>query len=193
MRSLLFAAALALSACASTRAPAPAAPLTPPGAVLTYEVVAGPQTYPFEVPVRQNAAAATAFAFDLGAGVATGVVTMTAGARQTAPRGMQNQFRTQDYALDDQTSVWMARDDGRRLKAGETVAITVDGTSATPFTLDGCTPVAVQLDGASVDLPACRYTSPGDRFVVAVDDDRDPLILDMNAGPFRVTLQPATR
>jgi hypothetical protein len=189
---LLLVAALALSACASTRV-APASPLAQPGAVLTYDVVAGPQTYPFEVTVRQNDEAGTAFAFDLGGGTAQGVVSMTPGAREAAARGMMNQFQTRDYTLDEQTSVWMARDDVRRLKAGETVAITVDGQSPTAFTLDGCATTAVVLDGVSTDLPTCRYTGAGGRFVVAVDNEQDPLILDMNAGTFRVTLQDATR
>ena len=195
MRTLLLLAPLALAACASPRDvdPSPTVDLTMPGTILNYEVSAGPEIYPFSVAVVQNDDQATIFDFDLDLGNATGRVTMSPTARETAGRGMMNTFRTQDYDLDDRTSVWMSRSDVRRLQAGETVAINVDGESETDFAMVGCMAMPVTVHGAEVSVDVCRYEGAGGRHIVALDDDADPLILDMDAGPFSVALKNATR
>ena len=196
MRALLLPALLVLSACASTGGstdPAPTVDLAAPGTILNYEVAAGTEAYPFSVAIVQNDDAGTVFDFDLDLGRAEGRVTMSPAARRAAARGMLNTFDAESYDLEDQTSVWMSRSDVARLMSGETVAINVDGRSATAFTLDDCIPMTVNVHGADVAVDACRYVGEGGRYIVALDDEMDPLILDMDAGPFSVTIQNATR
>lgn len=186
MRLLAPLALLVLVGCAGPGTSSP--DLTDGGTVLTYEVVAGPQTYPFVVTITENGPEGTAFAYNLGEGAQIGTVRMTPEARQSAPRGMQNRFGSDDYVLTDQTSVWMARDDVRRLKAGETVEINL-GFGPHAFALDAC---GVPFEAGDETVMTCRYTSP-DALIVALDDPTEPLILDMDAPQFRVTLQSVGR
>ena len=208
--------ALVLSACAGSRPEAAGPTLTAPGTVLAYRVTDAPATYPFVVTVTQNDAAGTAFAYDLADGQSAGTVRMSAAARDSAPGGMLNAFGSEDYDLTDRTSVWMARDDARRLQAGEQVTIR-DGEGGYTFEIVGCDmPFAVAGAGT---VATCRYTSPADpeaiaayrdlcdegdadscaeaaalardgaAYIVALDDADEPLILDMQTAEFRVTLQ----
>ncbi|MEM1057363.1 MAG: hypothetical protein AAGI52_17740 [Bacteroidota bacterium] len=161
--------------------------LTARATLLTYEVQAGnADAYPFTVRMLRNGAAGTTIAFNLD-DRNLGMITMSAGARESAPRGMLNNFQDRDYMLTDQTSIWMAREDVRRLKAGETVEIDLGG-GPVAFTLDTC---EEPFTAGALSYPVCRYTGEG-AMIVAQDDDMEPIILDMDTGAFRVTLQSVT-
>ena len=194
--ALALTTALALTACsgaapAESATAAPAAVGTSPGAVLAYHVQASGQAYPFVVSVRQNDADGIAFGFDLGDGSRVGTVQMSPAAVESAHR-MQNTFGATDYRLSDKTSVWLARELFARLRRGEAVALNLAGGPDDEDFAGGCgeTFSVGTAGGASYAVPACRF-SAGDQSLVVADDLRQPLILSMDTGLFRVELQTA--
>ncbi|MEO0560240.1 MAG: hypothetical protein AAF170_18900 [Bacteroidota bacterium] len=188
MRLVLVLGLIGLSACVTSRQPD--ANLTPVGTVLDYEVVTMTgQRYPFVVTVTQNDADGRAFSYNLGDGVQVGTVFMTPEAMGAAPNGMLNQFGSEAYRLTDRTSVWMARSDVRRLNAGTDLQVNLE--VATPvFSSQGCSGTfAFASSTGEASASVCMYAGEGGEQITVLNQEANPLIMDMGTGAFRVTLQ----
>lgn len=188
MRLVLVLFLIGLSACATSRQPA--ASLTPVGTVLDYEVVtATGQRYPFVVTITQRDAEGTAFSYNLDDGGQVGTVFMTAEAMEVAPNGMLNQFGSEAYRLTDRTSVWMARSDMRRLNAGTDLRVNLE-VAAPVFSSQGCSGTfAFASSTGEASASVCTFSSEAGEQIKVLNQEENPLIVDMDTGVFRVTLQ----
>ncbi|MEL6615101.1 MAG: hypothetical protein AAFQ43_05155 [Bacteroidota bacterium] len=195
LRSLLAALAVALlSACSGASSTAPEAVGTRAESVLSYEVRAAGDAYPFVVSVTQNDIDGIGFRFDLADGQTQGSLSMNSNAIDHGTI-MVNRFTSRAYMLTDKTSVWLAREPFAQLRAGETVGLDLGQGTRRDFSgACGETYTVGTAGGDTYTVPACRFATAAEgaqQTLIVADDAEQPLILSMNTGLFEVSLQTA--